>query len=204
MKENEKYLDAPKAPEELIENTLNRIHGEKEKVCGRKYVLRGGIAIACVLMLVLINSTWSYPELQLSSLRSGTKIEQMTEVSIEEYEKYLGVEISEQLERYQIEKIQCNVVEEKNEIKDDEATYYFEVDGKTAVLKVSKKRKVAPSGLQKGKVIYLNEQEVYIARIEGSEQLVAGFQIEEIDCYLIGEGMPPKKFKKIIKNILEK
>jgi len=204
MKENEKYLDAPKASEKLIETTLNRIHGNAEKTRGWKYVFRGGVAIACVLVLVFINSAWSYPELQISSLRSGTAIEEMTAVSIEEYEKYLGVKISERLEGYVIEKVQCNVIEEKNEIKGDEATYYFEVNGKTAVLKISKKWGVIPSDLQKGKVVCLNKEEVYIARIEGSEQLVAGFQIGEINCYLIGEDMPLKKFEKIIKNILEK
>lgn len=205
MTENEKYLDAPKAPEELIEHTLNRIHGKSEKVSGWKYVLCGGVAIACVFVFAFIcNPTWSYPELQISSLRSGTKIEEMTEVSIEEYEKYLGLEISERLKEYQIEKVQCNVIEEKNEIKGDKATYYFDVDGKTVVLKVSNSWEVAPAGLQKGKIVYLNEEEIYIARIEGSEQLVAGFQIEEINCYLMGEDMPLKKFKKIIKNILGK
>lgn len=204
MKENEKYLEAPKAPEELIEKTLNRIHGKSEKSRNGKYVFGSGFAIACVLMLIFVDPIWSYPELQIASLRSGTQIEEMTEISIEEYEKYLGLKISEHLKEYQIKKVQCDVMKEQDEIKGDEAIYYFDVDGKTAVLKVSKTRRVTPDDLQKGKVVHLDEEEIYIARIEGTEQLVAGFQIEEINCYLIGDEMSLNQFKKIIKNILEK
>lgn len=204
MKENEKYLGAPKAPEQLIEKTLNRIHRKSEKSYNWKYVFVSGVAMACVLMLMFIDPTWNYPELQIVSSRRGTQIEEMTEISIEEYEKYLGLNISGLLKGYKVEKVQCNVIKEQDEIKGDEATYYFDVDGKTAVLKVSKTWEVTSDDLQKGKVVRLNEEETYIARIEGTEQLVAGFQIEEINCYLIGEEMSVNKFKKIIKNILRK
>lgn len=204
MKEKDNYFGAPKAPEELINNTLNRIHEESKRRFGWKYALRSGMVVVCALVVVFVCSSWNYPKLQNPTLRNTTVIDEMKEVSLEEYETYLGVELSERLGEYHVEKVRCYMDEEENTIEADEAIYYINVKGKTAVLNVSKKGAWSLEDIQAGKRVCVNDTDIYIGRIEKTKQWMAGFQMDEIDCYLIGEDMSSRQFKKIIKNILGK
>jgi len=230
MEDFRKDINAQHAPKTIIESTIERIHKEAEsdgnirsgnvehiensrkasRKKQRKAAFAGfGAFAVCLIFAVVISigqfKPMIYNEMAVSTERNSLIKKDSVEISLEQYEQYLNVDLSKQLADYDIEKSYITVSYDKdgNRIKEDEGTFYLKEKGKTVILTISRNDSLAPEELISGRASNIDGVEVYIGKTSNTNQLVASFQWEDVNYYLSCKDISKKDFEKILKKLIK-
>lgn len=223
MEAFKKDIDEQHAPQALIESTVRKIHKaeerksgfenveyiEKDMISGKKVAFTGfGVVAACLVLAVVFSigqPKLIYNEMTAFVERSSQEREDFVEISLEEYEQYINADFSEQLADYEIERSDIMVRYDKDgrKIEEDEAVLYMKMNGQVMILKISKNNTVAPKELTSGEPSDIDGINIYLGMIEDTNQLVAAFQRENVNYYLICRDMSKKSFEKNIKKFIK-
>lgn len=227
MEDFKKDIDEQHAPNALVDSTIERIHqisvakngtgfeknrvtvqkNDKEKKSQGMLFACAGIVAVCILALLVTsvcqpqlvyNEVVSIAERDLQC-RTG-----FSEITLEEYEQYLKVDIEERLNDYTIEKERIFVCydSDSGEIVEDEGIFYLKAEERTMVLKISQTGQPAPEEILSGETSDINGVAVFAGRSKATGQLIAAFEVEGVKYYLVCEDMPKRRFKNILKYLL--
>lgn len=231
MKEYREYVDAQHAPQELVEGTLMRIqeaaadssvrldeipeqktagiyknsHGRMTK---RGIVLTAAGLAACLLIFIGLYGSrprLSYNMVSDVRLRSGLPEGYSKELTLEEYEDYLGIDLTGMLEEYEQQgsRIHADYDETQQSIRKDEGTFYLNVEDHIVIMKVSKSGLELPGTLQSGEASSINGVTVYAGEDAVTGQLLAVFRLGEVECSFVSQDMSKRQFERVLKQMLE-
>lgn len=231
MKGYRKYVDTQHAPQELVERTLMRIQEEAaessiqmdetpeqktadiDKNSHGRMVKRGIVLAAAGLAACLLIFTGLYgsrPRLSYNMvsdvrLRSGLPEGYSKELTLEEYEDYLGIDLTGILEEYEQQgfRIHADYDEAQQSIQKDEGTFYLNTKGHTVIMKISKSGLELPEALQSGEASSINGITVYAGEDAVNGQLLAVFYLGKAECSLVSQDMSKRQFERFLKQMLE-
>lgn len=192
-------------------NEHSRRNRSRGNLYRRIYIGAAGLA-ACLVIVISVFANrprLSYQPVSASMLRSGLTEGNREELTIEEYEAYLGVNLFQWLEGYECSdsKIYVSYGEDaqtlSRSIQKDEGTFYLDVDGHVVILKLSQSGLELPEGLLTGEAGVINGIVVYAGEEAESGTLFAAYHIGEIQYYLIGNDMSKRQFERLIKQLLQ-
>lgn len=214
MEEYKKSVNAQHASQELMERTLERIR-EEEKLsasdAGRNPHVMGIAAAclaACLTIIIVISGSQTrltYNPVSDSMVRSGLPEESGEEWSIEEYEAYLGVNLSGLLMEYEWRNSRIYVSRdgENGNVRKDEGTFYLNADDSVVILKLSKSGLEIPEALRSGEPSDVNGVTVYVGEEVAGRQLLAVFYLEDVQYYFICNDMSKRQFERLLKDMIQ-
>lgn len=170
-----------------------------------------GLAACLVIFISVFASRpqLSYHPVSDSMLRGGLPEGSREELTIEEYEAYLDVNLLEWLAEYECSnsKIYVSYEEEaqavSQSIQKDEGTFYLNVDGHVAILKLSQSGLELPEGLLAGKASIIDGITVYAGEEPESSRLFATYNIGQVQYCLICNDMSKRQFEHLLKQLLQ-
>lgn len=224
MEEYRNKVNTQHAPEELIRQTIQSIHEADQttdqtslskasaKLYQQKYVKRivavaatAACFAACLIIFIGISGQprFSYHTVSDTMYRDRSQEMYQEEWTLQEYEAYLGTELTPFLEECEpiSSKIYVSRDEEDESILEDEGTFYLEDDGCVVIMKISKSGLEVPKELLSGSGTDINGTTVYVGENTQDKQLLAVFWQEDVGYYLICNDMSKRQFEKLLKHM---
>lgn len=232
MEEYRKSIDSQHASQELIERTLERIreeekltasevigedvsalykNGYNKRILYRRFLFGAAGFVACMVIVISVfvsRPRLSYNPVSGSMLRGGLPEGDREELTIEEYEAYLGVNLSDCLAGYECSNSKVYVSYEEAQtvsrsIQKDEGTLYLNVDEHVVILKLSKSGLNLPEGLLNREASVVNGIVVYAGEETKIGTLFATYNIGEVQYCLMCNGMSKRQFEHLLKQLLQ-
>lgn len=219
MEQYKKTVEGQHAPEALIAKTLQRIHEEEQHTAQEAviqennkktrsklwYAVPMGMVAGLALVVGVMNgqSGLTYHSIEGSVIRdvddAGMRIE--TEIDINDYEEYLGVDLEGVSESIILTEADAWVSydEMKTEIVADEGTFYYDIDSNRVMVKVSKTIEVAPEELRSVEASEWNELVIYAGENASQNQYMAAVERDGIRYFVMGYDMPEREFENFLK-----
>lgn len=124
-------------------------------------------------------------------------------LSLEEYNAYLGLDISSLVGNAELIKSEITVQYEGEIIRDEEGTFYYNVEGAPVMLRISRTKDVAPQSLEDKAVSKIGDRNVVAGVSEDGTERMAAFEIAGINWFLLTHEMEQKDFESLLFGMLE-
>lgn len=218
MDEYRKKVDGIRAPEALKEKTLLRIRqeaqkpseeGKQEPVKHRRLVwMPVAVAAAAACLVLVIGLTGrkppetglTYYTVSQSVLRAMPEGE--TSVTAEQYSDYLGTDLEELVQDGQLIKTQISMQQEGQTVIAEQCAAYYDVQGKTVMLQLSKTTDLMPEELQEAPVSKIGDQSVRVGVSEDGKQYMAAFRCKGIHCFVLTRSMDKGLFEQLLTGLI--
>lgn len=124
-------------------------------------------------------------------------------LTIEEYSTYLGVDILSFMGNAQL--IQCEIwaEEEAGSIRQEEGTFYFNVQGSPVMLCLSKTKGVMPESLEGKPASEIGDWDVVAGVSADGTERMAAFEWGAVRCFLLARQMEQQDFENLLSGILK-
>ena len=228
-----KKINEIHAPEDLIKSTLSKIQEEEKKqqaVNGEANTMlqektseqkkegrkrsRVGVAalatIAAAIVLVIGLSRGNQPQLNLkyntmpeTIVRAVIGEHTESNMSLEEYSAYLGMDIENLIENATLIKTKIYVVYEENAIVEDEGTAFYNVDGEQMMIRFSKTGNTMPETLREGEASQVDGRMVWAGVSENGKERMAAFEDKGISYFLMSYSMEQQEFEEFLTEFLK-
>lgn len=198
--------DARSAQVHVATQVVDFEQNKKKSKSKSKRLLRV-LPVAAVAGLALVVSVLGGADELTYYPVEGTMIRDMNnshiqqEMHVTEYEEYLGVELTAVAEGIALEDVEVAVVydDSQENILEDEGTFFYDMNGKRVMLKVSKTSEVAPEELMQVEPSDWNGMVLYAGKGATTEQYMVALEREGIHYFITGYAMSEKEFESFLK-----
>ena len=191
MEQYKKTVDGQHAPEALIAKTLQRIHEEEKRMqavtndseeismsekTDKKKSMRKrlyAVSLAMAAGLALFIGVMSGRDTLIYQTVEGTIVRDMSSIQMQQ------------------EMVQGDL--------EDEGTFFYDVNGKTVVVKVSKTSEVAPEELLQTEPKEWNDMTVYAGKSVATNQYMIATEKDGASYFIIGYDVSEKEFESFLK-----
>lgn len=206
------YIDQIHAPAQLIEDTIKKV--KEEEKASKKFkrksfypYLAAGTVAAMVTVAVGINFSMNsvvYTNISEPMIRINDRADKYNSMSIEDYEKYVGIDLEDLINEENIERSSIDVIMGEDGVTPvyDEAVFSFSVDGKLMTTKLSKTEDISPEQLIESPESKVGSYKIHFGTDDSGKKLYAGGNFNGVNYYITGNGIEKKEFKKKIEKIL--
>lgn len=214
MNQYREKMDEIRAPESLRAQTLQEIRlaqaeeNKRQKQPMRIWKPLVGIAAAACLVLVIgffggmTNDKLVYHTVPAAVVRELPQDTQ-NNMTLEAYCDYLGVDISSPTGNAQLIKSEIRAEYADGVIREEESTFYYNVEGAPVMLRLSKTSAVAPESLQGREASEVADREVVAGISEDGTERMAAFECDGIHCFLLARQMERQDFERLLADVLE-
>lgn len=217
MKQYREKMDELRAPDSVRNQTLQAIRQiqveekrEKRQHPGRIWIPLVSLAAAACLIIAIgfggggtDKTAMIYHTVPSSVIRTLPQSSHNS-LTIEEYSTYLGVDISSLMDNAELIKCEIWADAEGETIREEEGTFYYNVNGSPVTVCLSKTKAVMPKSLEGKAASEIGDRDVVAGVSADGTERMAAFEYGSVRCFLLARQMEQQDFEKLLSGMLKK